>query len=196
MQTLDKNFWNQKWQKGETGWDIGYASPSIVEYFDQIEDKNVKILIPGCGNAYEAEALWEKGFKDITILDISDEAIDRLNKKFEHHYEIKVICTNFFEHRGQYDFIVEQTFFCALDPELRKSHAEKMFELLKPNGKLVELMFNTNFEKAGPPFGGFKEEYIPIFYPYFEFIQFEKTSKSIPQRLGNEIFIELQKKKT
>jgi len=191
---LDKEFWNQRWQNGQTGWDIGYASPAIVNYFNKIQDKDISILIPGCGNAYEAEALREKGFADITILDISDEAIARLHKKFQDHDEIKVVCENFFMHKGEYNFIIEQTFFCALDPNLRKDYAKKMNELLKPNGKLVGLMFDKKFEKAGPPFGGLREEYIPIFYPYFDFIHFEKTSDSIPQRMGNEIFIELQKK--
>ena len=121
MIILNKSFWNNRWKTGQTGWDIGYASPAIIEYFKTIKNKNEKILIPGCGNAYEAEALYQLGFKDITILDISDEAVKRLNQKFEYHDEIKVICQDFFDHNKKYDFIVEQTFFCALDPSLRNA---------------------------------------------------------------------------
>ena len=51
---LDHNFWNCRWENGETGWDIGSASSAISEYFLQVEDKEIKILIPGCGNAHEA----------------------------------------------------------------------------------------------------------------------------------------------
>ena len=98
QQNLDKSFWNQRWQTGQTGWDIGYASPAIVDYFKNVVDKSVKILIPGCGNAYEAEALYDLGFRDITILDISDEAVLKLNNKFEHHDEVKIVCQNFFDH--------------------------------------------------------------------------------------------------
>ncbi|MDG4946512.1 TPMT family class I SAM-dependent methyltransferase [Weeksellaceae bacterium KMM 9713] len=194
MNKLDKEFWNQRWRNGETGWDIGYASPAIVDYFDKIEDKEINILIPGCGNAYEAEALRERGFKNIRILDISDEAVARLKEKYKDRDEIEVIHQDFFDHQGLYDYIIEQTFFCALNPNLRQDHAEKMHELLRPKGVLVGLMFNKNFESDGPPFGGTKEEYQPIFEPYFNFIQFDKTDKSIPPRLGSEIFIELQKK--
>lgn len=194
MNKLDKEFWNQRWRNGETGWDIGYASPAIVDYFDKIEDKEINILIPGCGNAYEAEALRERGFKSIRILDISDEAVARLKEKYKDRDEIEVIHQDFFDHQGQYDYIIEQTFFCALNPNLRQDHAKKMHELLRPNGVLVGLMFNKNFESDGPPFGGTKEEYHPIFEPYFNFKQFDETNKSIPPRLGSEIFIELQKK--
>ncbi len=194
MNKLDKKFWDQRWRNGETGWDIGYASPAIVDYFDKIEDKEINILIPGCGNAYEAEALRERGFKNIRILDISDEAVARLKKKYKDRNEIKVIHQDFFDHQRKYDYIIEQTFFCALNPNLRRSYAKKMHELLLPKGILVGLMFNKNFESEGPPFGGTKEEYQPIFDPYFNFKQFDETNKSIPPRLGNEIFIELQKK--
>ena len=194
MNKLDKEFWNQRWRNGETGWDIGYASPTIVDYFDKIQDKEINILIPGCGNAYEAEALRERGVKNIRILDISDEAVARLNKKYKERDEIEVIHQDFFDHQGQYDYIIEQTFFCALNPNLRRNYAKKMHELLISKGILVGLMFNKNFESEGPPFGGTKEEYQPIFDPYFNFKQFDETNKSIPPRLGNEIFIELQKK--
>lgn len=29
---IDQNFWNERWQKSETGWDIGQASPAITDY--------------------------------------------------------------------------------------------------------------------------------------------------------------------
>ena len=54
---LDVAFWNNRWATGQTGWDIGYASPAITTYLQQYENKNAAILIPGCGNAHEAEFL-------------------------------------------------------------------------------------------------------------------------------------------
>lgn len=194
MTTFDKNFWNQRWENKETGWDIGYASPAIVDYFENIEDKNSSILIPGCGNAYEAESLLKLGFKNISILDISDIAVRNLKEKYKNNDEIEVICDDFFNHQATYDFIVEQTFFCALNPSLRAEYVKKTHELLKPSGKLVGLLFNRNFEKAGPPFGGNQAEYEVLFQEYFELIQMDETTKSIPPRQGNEIFIELQRK--
>jgi hypothetical protein len=60
---------------------------SIYSYFRiffQVENKNVKILIPGCGNAHEAELLLEEGFKNITLLDIAPKACEIISKKFSH----------------------------------------------------------------------------------------------------------------
>ena len=54
-----------------TGWDIGGPSTPLVKYFDQLADKQRKILIPGAGNAYEAEYLWAQGFSNVHVLDIA-----------------------------------------------------------------------------------------------------------------------------
>ena len=62
--SLDSNAWNQRYISNNTGWDIGYVSTPIKEYIDQITNKNIKILIPGCGNAHEAEYLFKNGFKN------------------------------------------------------------------------------------------------------------------------------------
>jgi methyl halide transferase len=46
------------------------------------------------------------------------------------------------KHLPEFDLIVEQTFFCAIDPSLRKNYFKKVHQLLKPGGKLVGLLFN------------------------------------------------------
>ncbi len=87
----------------ETGWDIGEASSPIAEYFLQVENKEVKILIPGCGNAQRrTELLLEEGFTNITLLDIAQKACEVISQKFSHH-EVEVILRRFFEHQGKYD---------------------------------------------------------------------------------------------
>jgi len=66
---FDKDYWNEKYLQGSAGWDIGYASTPLVEYFNQLLNKDLKILIPGCGNAYEAEYLVDNGFKNVFLID-------------------------------------------------------------------------------------------------------------------------------
>lgn len=66
-----ESFWTERYNSGQTGWNVGYPTPPIAEYADQLRDRGLKILIPGAGNAYEAEHLHEKGFTDVTVLDIS-----------------------------------------------------------------------------------------------------------------------------
>ena len=190
---LDENYWENQWQKNEIGWDVGESSPPIENYILQYLDKNAAILIPGCGNAYEAEFLWNKGFKDITVLDFAPKAVEILEKKFKDKEGIKIICENFFNHLGHYDLIIEQTFFCAIPTLLRKEYAKKMSELLNKNGKLIGVLFNRNFEEKGPPFGGSIPEYEFIFKKYFQIEVMEECRNSIKPREGTEIFINLKK---
>lgn len=59
---LSEFFWNNKYKDHKTGWDLGVISPPLKTYFEQLENKSLKILIPGGGNAHEAEYLFKKGF--------------------------------------------------------------------------------------------------------------------------------------
>lgn len=191
---LNSQYWNNRYRNADTGWDIGYAAPPLTSYFDQLTYKNKRILIPGCGNAYEVAYLLENGFQNISVVDIAPDLTEALSEKFAPHEgkELTIYTGDFFDHTGVYDLIVEQTFFCALDPILRSRYVEKMHELLSPGGKLVGLLFNRDFQ-GGPPFGGSREEYEPLFSQKFSRGSMEPCYNSIPPRRDAELFIQMEK---
>ncbi len=189
---LTKTYWQNRYDEQQTGWDVGEITTPLKEYFDQLASKNLKILIPGAGNGYEVEYLFNNGFKDVTVIDLAEKPLENLLGRNPQFPKNNLICGDFFEHSGQYDLIVEQTFFCALDPSLRPRYAAKMAELLKPGGKLVGLLFNTEFT-GGPPFGGNRAEYLEYFKPFFEIKTFESCYNSIKPREKRELFINLLK---
>ena len=191
---LDGNYWSNRYDAGTSVWDLGEVSPPLKNYIDQLTDKNIRILIPGCGNTYEADYLLKKGFTDVTVIDIAPTLVLQLKGKFKDNPHIKIILGDFFEHKGAYDLILEQTFFCAIDPVLRKNYVAKMPQLLTPNGKLVGVLFNRKFEEQGPPFGGTKDEHEPMFAKYFVFKTFEPCYNSFSKRKDAELFINLVKK--
>lgn len=189
MNKLDQDFWNNKYKNDQTGWDLGQVSPPIKNYIDQLENKNIEILIPGAGNAYEADYLLKKGFSNVTIIDIAPRLVEKLKEKWKGNSKIQVLQGDFFQHEGAYDLIIEQTFFCAIDPLERENYVKKMKELLKQNGKLVGLLFNRHFE-GGPPFGGSKEEYEELFKNYMNLNVFETAYNSIDPRFGMELWVD------
>jgi len=191
----NESFWNSSYMSGQTGWDIGKISTPVKEYIDQITDKSISILIPGCGNAYEAEYLSNIGFSNITLIDISDVLAKNLEFKFSGNENIRVKNMDFFDHNGSYDLIIEQTFFCAVDPSKRIEYSDKMRSLLSYNGKLAGILFDREFEKDGPPFGGSEAEYRRLFSKNFDIKVLEKCRNSIEQRIGSEVFINLKPKK-
>ena len=191
---MDKNYWDKRYQDHETGWDMGKPSPPLKEYIDQLINKDIAVLIPGCGNAYEAVYMLQQGFTNITLVDISPLLVDAVEKRLSNYTgkQLRVICDDFFNLQQKFDLILEQTFFCALDPSLRKAYADKMYNILNPGGKLVGVLFNRSFDES-PPFGGNKEEYEKLFAGRFHIKVIEHCYNSIEKRKGNELFINFAK---
>lgn len=192
--TFGEQYWSERYRCGQTGWDAGAITTPLKEYIDQLTNKDIEILIPGAGNAYEAEYLFKSGCKNVTVPDISIDPLENLKTRVPDWPEEQLVQVNFFEHTGRYDLILEQTFFCALHPSQRPAYAAKMHELLKPGGRLAGVLFNDPLHDDEPPFGGNAEEYKAYFAPYFAFQAFESCYNSIPPRAGRELFINLVKK--
>jgi SAM-dependent methyltransferase len=188
---LDEHFWNTRYAENETGWDLGAPSRPLKEYIDTLTDKHLRILIPGCGKAYEAEYLHQLGFKNVSVIDLAPLALDELSKRVPSFPKAHLIVGNFFEHDQTYDLILEQTFFCALDPNMRMDYATKMHGILKPNGKLAGVMFCFELTEQGPPFGGSAKEYEGYFSNLFTIERMEPCLNSIAPRLGRELWVEL-----
>lgn len=195
--TETKYYWTNRYSKAKTGWDIGYPSTPLKTYFDQLENKDLRILIPGAGNAYEAEYLFNNGFKNVFVMDISETPLQQFKIRNPKFPLTQLIHQDFFSHNGTYDLIIEQTFFCSFPPlqASRISYVNKMYNLLKPKGKLVGLWFNIplteDLEKR--PFGGNKELYISYFKTHFSIKTLENCYNSIPERQDKELFGILEK---
>jgi len=188
MKDLDNNYWTNRYVNKQTGWDLGEISPPLKIYIDNIRNKNLKILIPGAGNAHEAAYLFKLGFKNTYVLDISEYPLNEFKKRNPEFPSDQLLVEDFFLHQSNYDLIIEQTFFCAIPPYLRENYVTKMAELLNSTGKLIGLLFNTAFESEGPPFGGNINEYQNLFSSKFIIEKMEICPDSIKPRLGNELF--------
>lgn len=193
MTTLNKEYWENRYANNDAIWDIGNISTPLKEYIDQLENKELKILIPGAGNAYELDYLMDSGFHNTFVIDFAEppiNAIIKRNKTLKKH----LICDDFFNHIGSYDLIIEQTFFCALSPELREKYVLKMHSLLSKKGKIAGLFFNFPLTEVGPPFGGSYDEYVNLFSDKFILKILEPAYNSIKPRANKELFFTFEKK--
>lgn len=191
---LSEEYWNNRYAENNAGWDIGNVSTPIKEYIEQLSNKEIAILIPGAGNAYEAEFSFHSGFTNTYVLDFAALPLQNIKKRMPDFPDKQLIQQDFFLHRGQYDLIIEQTFFCAIHPGLRKRYAQQMKTLLKPGGKLVGLLFNDTLNNEPPPFGGNKQEYELLFSELFDVKVMEPCYNSIKPRQGRELFVIMQVK--
>lgn len=189
----EKNYWENRYKNDQTDWDAGSITTPLKEYFDQLSNKNLKILIPGGGNSYEAGYLHNKGFRNVFVLDIAIPPKESFFSQYPNFPPDHWITDDFFNHTDTYDLIIEQTFFCAISPELRPAYAKKCAELLKEGGKLAGVLFNCSFE-GGPPYGGNDAEYMKYFEPYFRFKSWSPCYNSIKPRRMRELFMILERK--
>ena len=179
MMKFDSQYWTAKYEANQLGWDMGTVSPPLKQYGDQLESKEISILIPGAGNSYEAEYLHNSGFCNVDVLDISSAPLENLLSRIPDFPQERLIRSDFFEWQKNYDLILEQTFFCAIEPRLRQAYAQKMHDLLNPKGKLVGLFFDFPLTESGPPFGGSRQEYLNTFEKWFDIKVLERCYNSI-----------------
>lgn len=86
----------------------------------------------------------------------------------------EVRLADFFELEGQFDFIFDYTFFCAIPPSLRPAWGRQMGALLKPGGKLLTIIYPIHPDEvaadpaaAGPPHPVSLAEYKKALEPHF-----------------------------
>lgn len=182
-------YWTSRYTEGNFPWDLGHASPPLVEYMAGLEDKSLRILIPGGGYGHDLAWCHANGFVNAVTLDFSSQAIEGGRSRYPTLPPSAFLCQDFFAHQGQYDLILEQTFFCALPPTRRDEHLAKCANLLAPGGKLVGVLFDFPLTEKGPPFGGSEAEYRQRLAPHFTVDKLERCRNSVPDRQGKELFL-------
>jgi len=193
--SLNEIFWNNRYLDRKTGWDLGIISPPIKKWFETQKNKDLKILVPGAGKGHEVKYGFKNGFKNIHYLDLSTEAILSFKKNCPNFPKEKILTNDFFELNKDvfFDVIIEQTFFCAIDPLLREKYVEKTHQILKEKGCIIGLLFSKEFENEGPPFGSSHEEYINLFSKKFNIKKLDKSNCSAYSRKEIEFWIEMIK---
>ncbi len=168
------NFWEERYQTNQTPWDIGEAAPAFVKYFDNKKNiSNKKIAVLGCGRGHDAfylanlkEGKVNEPRFQVHGFDFSESAVNLCNtlKEKNNLKNISFHHKDFFDlmkdgkWKNYFDFIVEHTSLCAIDPSRRKEYADLVRYFLKLDGKLVGLFFIRPKELGGPPFGSTEEE--------------------------------------
>ena len=190
-------FWEDIYLENDTGWDLKGVTP----FFDSISNELIqgKVCILGCGRGYDAIMFAKKGF-DVTAVDFALTPISELNKlAIEKSVTIATVQNDIFslvdKFPDTFDYVIEQTCFCAIHPNRRKEYEILVRTILKPGGKLVGLWFplDKSQEEGGPPFGTTIDEVKSIFNSGWKIEKENFPSQSVEPRKGREKLIIFKK---
>lgn len=195
---LTPAFWETRYQEGTTRWDLGQAAPTFICWLSQEpRPQPGKTIVLGCGRGHDALLLARHGFEVLGV-DYAPSAIAAAQQtataqKLDAQFIQRDIFELLPEYQQQFDYVIEHTCFCAIEPSLRDRYLDLVHQLLKPAGKAIGIFF-THRRPGGPPYGVTPQDIEQLFKPKFEIETLIPAPQSVSQRQGEEHFGIFQKR--
>ena len=188
--------WEQQYRLGDTPWDKGAPSPPLVDWLSRSPVLG-DILVPGCGLGHDVRALAgqtsQAGRIQVVGLDFSPSAIRAAEAVTPAGSETYLVGDLFDLSpglTGKFDWVVEHTCFCAIDPVRRPDYVSAVHAALKPDGRLLAVFYlhpnDPGEERTGPPFGTSLAELDALFSSKFEKVDEYLPTHSYRGREGRE----------
>jgi methyl halide transferase len=144
-----REFWEERFQAGNTPWDRGAPSPQLRSWLSQGALQPCRIIVPGCGSGYEVATLAAAGF-EVTALDYAPVAIERTRQRLDaERLSATLVEADALSWRPAqpFDAVYEQTCLCALYPDAWRDYADQLHRWLAPGGHLFALF--VQFQRPG-----------------------------------------------
>ena len=190
-------FWEDIYLEDDAGWDLGRPTPVFESIAESLSPG--KLCIIGCGRGYDAIMFAQKGF-DVTAVDFASSAIQAVQKLAnEADVPVNTVEADIFslttKSTNTFEYIIEQTCFCAINPNRRKDYEQLVRKILKPGGKLIGLWFPLDklVTDDGPPWGTTIDQVKSLFKNGWKVDREEFPDLSIEPRRYREKLIIFQK---
>jgi len=186
--------WDADYQRGTDGWDLGGATPIFKRLASSNRFKPGRMIVLGAGRGHDAREFSRHGF-EVTTVDFSSDAVAHMHQLTDPNAPITILQHDIFtlphDLDGSFDYLLEYTCFCAIDPKRRAEYADVVQRLLKPNGMYIDLAFPLDDRAGGPPFAVTESEIFNLFESRgFKLIAREQPEDSVkPRSHAEELFI-------
>jgi SAM-dependent methyltransferase len=201
--TMDVNSprkWDENYEQGTDGWDLGRPTPAFTRLISSRQLVPGRMIVLGAGRGHDAREFARHGFQ-VTAVDFSSRAVSEMHRLATEEAPVDILRHDIFTlpevlHHS-FDYVLEYTCFCAIDPKRRAQYADVVARLLKPDGIYIDLAFPLDGRKGGPPFAVSASEILELFQARgFKLIAREKPADSISARRNAEELFLFQKNAT
>ena len=177
-------FWDARYREAFMPWDAG-GVPAALQRFLAGEPAARRVLLPGCGAAYEARAFAERGH-DVLAIDFSTLALERARALLGDWSRVLRHADFFADDLGApFDIVYERAFLCALPRPHWARWAARVAEIVRPGGRVAGFFFRSDDDR-GPPFGLKAGEIEALLAPAFDRVADAPVEDSIPVFAGRE----------
>ncbi len=157
----DADWWNERYQQGDTRWDKGQAAPPIVRMLAEGVVSRGPVAVLGAGRGHEAFAVAALGLP-VTAIDFAPEACrDLRSGASSRGLSVEVLQEDVFRlpivRPAGFAAALEHTCFCAIDPARREEYARAVWGSLSEGGLFFGL-FYAHGRPGGPPFTTSEDE--------------------------------------
>jgi hypothetical protein len=192
--------WQRRYEQNDTPWDKGEPAPALVRFLRRGLIAG-RVLVPGSGRGHEVRAMAAQPGCSVVGLDLAPSATAearQLTQKKTPGLKADFITADFLalppEMHDSFDWLVEHTCFCALDPRQRPDYVRAAATALKKGGKIFGIFYLNPDVETGPPFAVSKEELATLFDPDFVLVEEGVPVESFPGRENREWIRLLQKR--
>lgn len=177
-------FWERRYRERVTPWDAGAVPAEVRELVAALAPRQ-RVLIPGCGSAYEARVFVEAGH-DVVAIDFSEAALAAARVVLGERQAALRRADFFADELGApFDLVYERAFLCALPRRRWAEYAERIAGVLRAGGRLAGYFF-WNESERGPPFGLKPGELERLLEGRFARVADAPAQASIPVFAGKE----------
>ena len=186
--------WQADYERRSDGWDLGGPTPIFKRLAESGRFQPGRMVVPGAGRGHDAREFARHGFQ-VTAIDFAPQAVHEMKRLAEPQAPVEILQHDLFslpqELDNSFEYLLEYTCFCAIDPQRRTEYADLVSRLLKPGGKYIDLAFPLDGRGGGPPFAVSESEVIDLFGQRgFKLQSREKPAESVsPRRHAEELFI-------
>ena len=147
--------WDENYEQGTAGWDLGRPTPVFQRLLASGQLAPGRMIVLGAGRGHDAREFARHGFQ-VTAVDFSSQAVSEMHRLAAAEAPVEILQHDIFTMpetlNHSFDYVLEYTCFCAIDPNRRAEYTDLVARLLKPNCMYIDLAFPLDGRKGGPPF--------------------------------------------